>query len=89
MEVSLLCILVLDPDVPGQVHHRLETDRADLLDPLVPRQDVGLEALAGGELGPAVSTLVTNLLLVRRLAVPLELLATLEEFFADLALKTI
>ena len=87
MEVSLLSILMLDPDVPGQVHDRLEADGADLLDALVSRQNVRLETLAGGKLSSALPTLVTNFLLVRQLFVHLQLLTTFKEFFADLTLE--
>ena len=87
MEISLVTILVLDPDVPGQVHHWLQTNRANLLDSLVNGLNVRLEGLAGGELCPALTALVTDLFLMLTLSVLLMLLSCVEAFFTSFALK--
>ena len=79
---------MLYPDVPGQIHYRLETDRADLLDSLVNGLNVRLEGLTGGELCSTVLAFVSHLFLVRRLFMPLELLSRVKRFFTELALKS-
>ena len=88
MEVSLLPILMLYPDVSGQIHYRLETERANLLDSLVNGLNVRLEGLAGCELCSAVLAFVSHLFLVRSLFMPLELLSRVKRFFTELALKS-
>ena len=87
VEVSLVPVLVLNPDMSGQVDHRLQTNRADLLDSLVDRLNVRLQSLIGGELGSALAAFVTNWLLVIGLPVPLMVLFGVKIFFASLALK--
>ena len=87
MEISLVTILVLDPDMPGQVHHWLQTDRANLLDSLVDGLNVRLEGLAGGELCPALTALVTDLFLVLTLSVLLMFLSRGEAFLTSFALE--
>ena len=87
MEVSLVPILVLDPDMSGQIHHWLQTNRANLLDALVDGLNVRLEGLTGGELSPTVSTPMAHLFLVVALSVSLLVLSALKIFFTSLALE--
>ena len=88
MEVSLVPILMLDPHMPGQVHHRLQTKRANLLDSLMDRLNVRLQRLIGGEGGPTLTALVTDGFLMMGLSVPLMVLFAGEVFFTSLALKS-
>ena len=87
MEVSLVPILVLDPDVSGEVHHGLQTNRANLLDPLMDRLNVRLQRLVGGELSPALTALVTDWFLMVGLPVSLLVLFGGKVFFTNLALE--
>ena len=88
MEVSLVPIFVLDPDMSGQVHHGLQTNRANLLDSLMDRLNVRLQRLIGGEGCPALTALVTDGLLMMGLPVSLMVLLVGEVFLTSLALES-
>ena len=65
--LPLVAILVLVPDVPREIHHRLKTHRTDLLDTLMDRLDMSLQGLVGSEHGLTVLTPEHLSLLVTRL----------------------
>ena len=87
MKVSLVPILMLNPNMPRQIHHWLQTNRANLLDALVDGLNVRLEGLAGGELSSALTALVTDLFLMLTLSVLLMLLSRGEAFLTSFALE--